>query len=105
IAKVRGDVVVDDGLFIETDDEFVGGVSAACVNDNLVDVTIRPGEKPGDLARIEYQPHGTLVEVISSVTTSDTGTEADLWVETLAGAASFAVKGTIPAGADPIIRV
>ena len=105
ITKVRGNVVVDDGLFIETEDEFVGGVSAACVNDNLVDVMIRPGEKPGDLARIEYQPRGTLVEVISSVTTSATGTEADLWVETLAGAASFAVKGTIPTGADPIIRV
>jgi D-alanyl-D-alanine carboxypeptidase/D-alanyl-D-alanine-endopeptidase (penicillin-binding protein 4) len=101
IEKVRGDVVVDDGLFEETEDEFVGGVSAACVNDNLVDVTIRPGEKIGDLARIEYQPRGTLVEVISSVTTSAPGTEPDAWVEALAGAASFAVKGAIPAGAIP----
>jgi D-alanyl-D-alanine carboxypeptidase/D-alanyl-D-alanine-endopeptidase (penicillin-binding protein 4) len=105
IVKVRGDVVVDDGLFDETDDDFVGGVSAACVNDNLIDVTIAPGEKPGDPARVEHQPRGSLVNVAASVTTSEPGAEADAWIEALDGAASFAVKGSVPAGARPILRV
>ena len=104
LTSVRGDVVVDDGLFRETDDEFVGPISAACVNDNIVDVTVSPGSRPGEPARYEVQPRGSLVEVVSSVTTVAPGKELNVWVEARDGAAAFEVLGTIPQGASAVLR-
>ena len=44
ITRVDGDVVIDDRLF-ETDDFAAGMVSPIVINDNLVDVTITPGQE------------------------------------------------------------
>jgi D-alanyl-D-alanine carboxypeptidase/D-alanyl-D-alanine-endopeptidase (penicillin-binding protein 4) len=104
IARVRGDVVVDDGLFAETQDDFVGPVSAACVNDNLIDVTVHPGARPGDPARIEFQPQGSSVHVTSTAVTGATGAETDLWLEPGDGVASFTAGGVIAADSNPVLR-
>jgi PBP4 family serine-type D-alanyl-D-alanine carboxypeptidase len=104
IHEVHGDVIVDDGLFAETDDEFVGTFSAACVNDGLIDVTVTPGEKPGDPARFEYQPKGSLVEVVSTAKTVEASEETAVWVESRDGQASFDLSGKIPVGAPPVLR-
>jgi D-alanyl-D-alanine carboxypeptidase/D-alanyl-D-alanine-endopeptidase (penicillin-binding protein 4) len=45
------------------------------------------------------------VEVVSKVTTSAPGSDPDAWVEALDGAASFVVRGAVPAGGKPVIRV
>jgi D-alanyl-D-alanine carboxypeptidase/D-alanyl-D-alanine-endopeptidase (penicillin-binding protein 4) len=105
LREIQGDVVVDDGFFEETYDEFVGSFSAVCVNDNLVDVLISPGAQAGEPATFEVKPRGTLVSVRSEAKTIAAGSEADLWLEPTEGIASFVLKGAIPADSKPVLRV
>jgi D-alanyl-D-alanine carboxypeptidase/D-alanyl-D-alanine-endopeptidase (penicillin-binding protein 4) len=105
VREIRGDVAVDDGLFSETDDDFVGPVSAACVNDNLLDAVVAPGEKAGDLARAQFQPRGSLVELVVTARTSAEGTPVSLELVARPGVLSFELRGSIPIGSAPIVRV
>ncbi|MCH2583004.1 MAG: D-alanyl-D-alanine carboxypeptidase, partial [Planctomycetes bacterium] len=105
VREIKGDVVVDDGLFKETTDSFVGRFSAICINDNLVDFTIRPGGKPGDKAVASWRPNLSPVKVRIQARTVEAGGVRRLWVETRDGPASFIVKGTIPADSGPTVRV
>jgi HAE1 family hydrophobic/amphiphilic exporter-1 len=112
VREIQGDIVVDDGLFLETEDEFVGKFSAACVNDNLVDVVVRPGEKPGDPVGWELSPKAAFIQVRSTAVTGQAGSSTNVWLEPGEGpakpgdrTASFVLKGTIPAGSRPILRV
>ena len=104
VRQVRGDIVVDDGFFEETDDEFVGAFSAICVNDNLLDVTVEPGPREGAPARYAYEPRGAIVRVDSSVATVAEGRPAEVWIESLDETASFRIGGSIPIGSRPILR-
>lgn len=105
LRSVAGGVVVDDGLFSETEDDFVGAFSAACVNDKLVDVTVRPGAKEGAPAQWEHQPAGRDIQVTSSAVTGPEGAETTLWLEAREGIASWELMGSIAAGSDPVLRV
>ena len=104
VRQVRGDIVVDDGFFEETEDEFVGVFSAVCVNDNLLDVTVEPGQREGAPARYSYEPRGSIVRVESSATTVAEGRPAEVWIESLDETASFRLGGSIPLGSKPILR-
>ncbi|HVR76100.1 MAG TPA: D-alanyl-D-alanine carboxypeptidase/D-alanyl-D-alanine-endopeptidase [Planctomycetota bacterium] len=104
VKAIDGDVVVDDGLFADTDDDFVGALSAICINDNLVDVTVSPGARPGEPARVEVQPEGSLVDVRSSARTGAEGVQTSLWLEPREGPASFELMGTVSPGAEPVLR-
>lgn len=104
VREVHGDVIVDDGLFAETEDDFVGAFSAVCVNDNLIDVTVTPGEKPGEPARFEHQPKGSLVEVVSSAKTMEAGAETAVWLESREGLVSFDLTGRIAVDSRPVLR-
>jgi D-alanyl-D-alanine carboxypeptidase/D-alanyl-D-alanine-endopeptidase (penicillin-binding protein 4) len=104
IGRVAGDVVVDDGLFQETFDDFVGSFSAACVNDNLVDVFVTPGAKAGEPARCRWEPEAQVVEVRSKARTVDTGGPTTLWLERRPGVASFELSGTIALDAGEVLR-
>jgi len=105
VREVKGDLVVDDGLFKETRDSFVGDFSAICINDNLVDFVISPGDRPGAIAQATWQPSLDPVKVrIEAKTVEKTGVRR-LWVEKEAGLASFVVKGTIPSGSRPSVRI
>lgn len=115
VQEIRGDVIVDDGLFQETKDDFVGCFSAACVNDNVVDITIRPGERAGDPARMDYQPQAGVVHVESEATTTVPGQRTTVWAfpvdnpNVTATAHSpterFVVRGTVAVDAGPVLRV
>src|SRR5688572_6437748 len=58
ITRVRGSVIVDASLFPEGERELGTGVviSPIVVNDNLVDVTIRPGTEAGQPASLAVSP-------------------------------------------------
>lgn len=105
VREIKGDVVVDDGLFKEITDSFVGRFSAICINDNLVDFTIRPGGKPGDKAVASWRPNLSPVKVRILARTVEAGGARRLWVETTDGPASFVVKGTIPIDSSSAVRV
>ena len=89
VKEVKGDIVVDDGLFKETSDSFVGDFSAICINDNLVDFVISPGAQPGEKARASWQPSLDPVKVRIEARTVGKDGVRRLWVESLAGPASF----------------
>ncbi|MFN2450416.1 MAG: D-alanyl-D-alanine carboxypeptidase/D-alanyl-D-alanine-endopeptidase [Candidatus Baltobacteraceae bacterium] len=58
IRSVVGRVIVDDSLFPDTTQELGTGTNVApvAVNDNVVDVTLAPGAKPGDPVRVSVSP-------------------------------------------------
>ena len=105
IVEVQGDVLVDDGLFAEMQDGFVGPFSAVCINDNLVDITIEPGADAGEAPVVRRQPDLSIVEVENAAITGARGSTTDIWVEPIAGVASFEVRGTVAAGSPATLRV
>lgn len=113
VREVRGNVVVDDGLFRAWVDPFVGPVSASCVNDNLVDVVARPGPEPGAPLEIEVLPRSPAIRVRSEAATAEAGTPALLWLTPEEpdpardgdAAAAFVLHGSLPAGSHPVLRV
>ncbi|MCI0635019.1 MAG: D-alanyl-D-alanine carboxypeptidase, partial [Actinobacteria bacterium] len=73
VESINGNITVDDGLFEETYDAFVGRFSAVCVNDNLVDVFVSPGKAPGDPVTFRFQPEARVVDVRSLAKTGADG--------------------------------
>src|SRR5208282_1253148 len=72
VKKIQGNVLVDARLFAEGDREEGTGavISAICVNDNLIDLTISPGEKEGSATSLKISPATSYVTFINQVTTS-----------------------------------
>ena len=105
IREIRGDIVVDDGLFKERFDEFVGEYSAVCINDNVVDIEVTPGAQVGDPVRLRIAPLLPSVEVKALARTVAADEGSDLWVERREGVASFALRGKLALGARPTLRV
>ncbi len=107
VTRVTGDIVVDDGLFAETFDPFVGKFSAACVNDNLVDVTVRPGRAVGEPVDFEVRPASEHIRVRSTAETAKSGSPSSLRLRLAAGGEddSYELTGSIPLDASPSLRV
>ena len=105
VKEVTGDIIVDDGLFKETEDSFVGEFSAACVNDNVIDISIAPGVHVGDPTFVTWRPKLPSVRITVDARTTATGGRSDLSVERRPGVASFVVRGTLPIESMPTLRV
>ena len=56
IARIDGDVIVDDRLFTPFNFRGQFDVRPIFVNDDLVDITITPGGAPGTKTRVAYRP-------------------------------------------------
>lgn len=108
IKSIDGRVLVDTSLFADQGPEAGTGavVSPIVVNDNLIDVTVTPGAKPGDPATIAVSPQTPYATFVTQATTgvarseptidlSDDTTNAD-------GTHAIVVKGKIAAG-KPIL--
>jgi len=80
ITRVRGSVIVDASLFPEGERELGTGVviSPIVVNDNLVDVTIRPGTEAGQPAPLVVSPTTPYVHFINKVVTAPAGTRPSI---------------------------
>jgi D-alanyl-D-alanine carboxypeptidase/D-alanyl-D-alanine-endopeptidase (penicillin-binding protein 4) len=106
IRTIDGDVLVDDRLFAHTRGSGSGPdvVSPILVNDNVIDVMVEPGEAAGDSAKVKTRPETGFFHVDSLVTTSHEKSTADIQVIPV-GANHFAVRGRIPAGSKPLLRI
>ncbi|GIG68209.1 D-alanyl-D-alanine carboxypeptidase/D-alanyl-D-alanine endopeptidase [Phytomonospora endophytica] len=76
LRRVEGRVLIDTSLFREAQEDMANGglkatISPIMVNDNIVDVTVVPGARPGDLARLRVSPRTGHVTVRNDVTTTD----------------------------------
>lgn len=106
ITRVDGEVLVDDRLFARTRGSGSGpdAVGPVLVNDNVIDVTVAPGEKPGDPATVKTRPETAFFTVDALVGTGPADSPLELHVLTI-GPNQFAVRGRVPKGHKPIVRI
>jgi D-alanyl-D-alanine carboxypeptidase/D-alanyl-D-alanine-endopeptidase (penicillin-binding protein 4) len=101
VRRVEGDVVVDDRLFRKF--RVPNGnvlITPITVNDNLVDVTIRP-TRPGRQATVSHRPHSEAFRVRSTARTVPRGRPQTIRLETSKDGRTGFVRGSIPVGYRP----
>src|SRR5262249_22321155 len=97
---------IDDRLFPRARGSGSGPkvLSPIVVNDNLVDVIVRPGAEAGRPATVRLRPDTRFVQVDARVDTVAKGKPLRVRVEA-AGLDRFVVRGSVPAGAGDVVRI
>src|SRR6266404_4195640 len=110
VKRVKGDLVGDESYFNgaplgsgwEWEDlqwAYGAQVSALTVNDNAIDLTIKPGEKVGAPVAITTGPPSTsFMTITNRATTSPRGSKSDLQIYRGLGANTLELSGSIPLG-------
>ena len=107
VRRVEGDLVGDESYFTgpplapgwEWDDlqwYYGAEVSALTVNDNAVELTIRPGARPGDPCSVSFGPATPALTAANRATTSPRGTRRELRVYRPLGSNVIEISGTLP---------
>jgi D-alanyl-D-alanine carboxypeptidase/D-alanyl-D-alanine-endopeptidase (penicillin-binding protein 4) len=106
IKAVRGDVLIDDRIFEPAASTGSGPqrVVPIVINDNVVDVIVTPGAKPGDPASVRLLPETTFVTADAVVSTGPEGSTKDVSVRSV-GPRRFKVRGQVPAGSGPSFHI
>ena len=106
IKQIDGEVLIDDRLFARTHGTGSGPdtVSPMIINDNAVDLLIEPGKKPGDPATVTVRPEGAFFQVDALVTTGPEKSTPALQLSPVSPN-HFAVRGSVPAGGKPQVRI
>ncbi len=106
IKSVTGEVIVDDRLFESAPSTGSGPsrVSPIVVNDNVIDVVVSPAAKVGDLATVRIVPTTEFVSFETRVETAAESARPVVEVVSL-GARRFAVRGRLPVGHRPVVKV
>ena len=109
IRRIEGRVLVDVSLFPEGERELGTGVviSPIVVNDNVVDLTIGPGGRPGAPAAVTVSPATGYVRFVNEATTGAPGSRPRIrWSSDVAGpdgSRVVTIAGTVPAAQAPIL--
>src|SRR5579864_9268299 len=106
IKAVDGDVLIDDRLFEKASSSGSGParVTPILINDNVVDVVITPGARPGEPAAVKTVPVTSFVTCDAQVETVPAGERTSL--EVIAqGAQQFSVRGRVPVGHKPVVKI
>ena len=109
VKRIKGDLVGDESYFNgaplgsgwEWDDlqwSYGAQVSALTVNDNTIDLTVKPGEKIGAPVVITSGPPATFMTIANRAVTSARGSKSDLQVFRGLGANTLEVSGSLPIG-------
>jgi len=98
--------MIDDRLFEGAPSSGSGParVSPIMINDNVVDVVITPGASPGEKAKARIVPETRFVQMDEQVTTVVEGTPPRITLDSV-GPRQFRVRGTIPVGHKPFVRI
>jgi D-alanyl-D-alanine carboxypeptidase/D-alanyl-D-alanine-endopeptidase (penicillin-binding protein 4) len=104
VKQVDGNVLIDDRLFEAAPSSGSGPehCSPIVINDNLIDVTIKP-TKPGKLAEVTWRPECSALVVDARVMTVEASEKTDIKIETPDDRALL-VRGRIAADAEPALR-
>ena len=99
-------MLIDDRLFAKTRGSGSGpdAVSPILVNDNIIDVIVTPGDKPGDRATVTTRPATAFAQTDFEVVTSQEGTGPLVSVNAT-GPNAFSVRGRIPVKSKPFVRI
>ena len=106
ISEVKGEVLIDDRLFLRTRSSGSGPeiVCPILVNDNVVDVIVTPGEKTETPAVVKMRPETAYLQMDADVRTAKESSAASIFVEAT-GTGRFMVRGTIPLRSAPVVRI
>ncbi len=106
IKAITGDIVIDDRFFDDTESTGSGPkrVSPIVVNDNVVDVVATPGAHAGDVASVAMVPATSYVSMNAKVETVAANEKASLTVRST-GPRHFTVRGRVPVGHKPIVKI
>ena len=105
IKRVRGDVLIDDRLFekAEGTGSGPGRLTPIYINDNLIDFTIEATEV-GQPAKVTWRPQSAAIRVESHIETVDSKGTVESSIRDY-GTGRFNIRGKIPAGHKPVLRV
>jgi D-alanyl-D-alanine carboxypeptidase/D-alanyl-D-alanine-endopeptidase (penicillin-binding protein 4) len=107
VRRIEGDLVGDESYFAgppfgsgwEWDDlqEYYGAeVSALTVNDNSIDILVKPAERPGIPCRVTTGPKTSFVTVINRIQTAPKGVESRVVIYRPLGENIVFVSGRLP---------
>lgn len=108
VRRVEGGITGDDTAYVrepypdgwaaeDTVWEYGAAVSALAVNDNALTLRLRPGERPGQLARLTVAPPLEYYEIDNRVRTVARGGERRIRIDREPGSRQLRLWGTIPA--------
>lgn len=108
IRRIDGRVIVDASLF--PDGEAEGGtgvvVSSIVVNDNVIDLTAKPGAKEGDPVILDSSPVTAYVRFVNQLRTTAAGSKPELrqpvTAENPDGSVTVTLHGGLPLGTKPV---
>jgi D-alanyl-D-alanine carboxypeptidase/D-alanyl-D-alanine-endopeptidase (penicillin-binding protein 4) len=105
LRQVR-DIWVDDRVFDRETSEPGGPVlsSAVVVNDNVIDLLITPGDKPGEAAITRYFPQSDYARFDCQIETVEAGQGSEVQVQPVSPT-SFTVRGKIELGHAPLAKI
>ncbi len=106
IKRIDGEVLIDDRMFARARGTGSGpdAVSPIVVNDNVVDLVVTPGEKEGDDAKVVMRPETSFFSLDAAVTTGAKDSPPNLQLLGV-GPNQFAVRGRVPQGGKPLVRI
>jgi D-alanyl-D-alanine carboxypeptidase/D-alanyl-D-alanine-endopeptidase (penicillin-binding protein 4) len=105
IKRIRGNVLVDDRLFEAAESTGSGPtrLSPIIVNDNVIDILISPGAE-GKPATVKTRPETAAYVVDAQIDTGPSGGEPKIDI-TMPSSGRLVVRGQIPEGHKPLLRV
>src|ERR1041385_4952920 len=110
VKRVKGDLVGDESFFNgspigsgwEWEDltwSYGAQVSALSINDNAIDLNIRPGATVGSpVSIVTGPPNASFITIVNRATTSPKGLKSDLQIYRGLGANTLEITGTLPLG-------
>jgi D-alanyl-D-alanine carboxypeptidase/D-alanyl-D-alanine-endopeptidase (penicillin-binding protein 4) len=106
ITRIDGEILVDDRLFAKTRGSGSGpdAVGPVLVNDNVIDVTVTPGDTAGTPATVKTRPESAFFQVDAVVGTGPADSAVNIQLITV-GPNQFAVRGRVPQGHKPLVRI
>jgi D-alanyl-D-alanine carboxypeptidase/D-alanyl-D-alanine-endopeptidase (penicillin-binding protein 4) len=106
ITQIDGEVLIDDRFFARTRSSGSGpeAVTSIMINDNAIDIVVTPGEKEGDPAKVTTRPETTFYNIDALVTTGGEKSATNLHMLAITPS-QFAVRGSVPRGGKPLVRI
>ena len=106
IKEVQGEVLIDDRLFERSRGTGSGPdlLTPMIVNDNVLDIIITPGKKPGDLAQVRMRPETAFFRMDAEVTTCADEKQAEFTIQSVSPM-HFSVRGAIPIKWKQAVRI
>jgi len=105
LKRVRGDVLIDDRLFDQSEGSGSGPsrITPIMVNDNVLDFTFEPTE-PGQPAKVTWRPRTALFQIEAKVETVAENVPLETWIKPQSEG-KLVVTGKIPANKTKLVRI